>query len=156
MKIDKTSMRMLSVYAMLALLGGVHSNIGAQGDQIPLSFDSIFPATPYKDALGSCMQVLGYLDQLCLEHERSDEANILLLQDAFLGKVVCAQDKVAHLIADIKTGSIVADDNVHYLSTVLSYINRLYKERLNKNQHNVLATNILKNMSEQIARIGEL
>ena len=155
MKIGNTSMRMLSVCITLALFMGSNCPIDAQDDQMKLSFDTIFPATAYKDALGSCMQMLGYLDQLCYEHERAEEMSIALVHDAFFGKVVHAQHKITHLIADIKSGAVVADDNVHYLNTILSHINQLYQKRLDKDQRNTLAVSILEDMVSQVSRITE-
>ncbi len=154
MKIGRTSIRMLGAFLALALLG-LDTHVGAQEDQMKLSFDSIFPATPYKEALGSCMQVLGYLDQLCHEHQRGEEMAFCLVHDAFLGKVVSAQHKIANLLANIQTGAIVADDNVHYLSNVLTHINQLYQQHIDQNQRNTLSMNMLQEMAQQVSRLIE-
>lgn len=155
MKVGRASTQRLSKYVKLALLIGINLSVSAQGDQILLSFDSIFPATPYKEALGSCMQALSYLDQLCHEHERGEEMTITLVHDAFLGKVTLAQHKLAHLIIDIQAGSIVADDNVHYLSAILGHIKQVYQERLDSNQRNTLAVGMIDDMVLQVSRIIE-
>jgi len=148
-------MRMLSIGVMFVLLTGAVSCIGDQNDQISLSFDSIFPSTPYKDALGSCMQVLGYLDQLCHEHERGEHAAFVLVHDAFLGKVVLAQNKVTHLATTMQSGAVVACDNVNYLAAIVNYINQLYQDRIHQEHRNDVAMRILNEISSQISLLIE-
>lgn len=156
MKVNRTLIRMFSAIMALALLVGACTCSGALDEQVTLSFDSIFPSTPYKDALGACMQVLGYLDQLCHEHERGELVTFGLVHDAFLGKVVSAQQKVDRLVNAMKRGHSVADDNVNYLSAVLGYIGQLYKERIAQEQRNILATFIIDEMTLQILRTSDL
>lgn len=151
MKIGEASMYIRNVFLALALLVGV----GAHADPIKLSFDSIFPATPYKDALGSCMQLLSCLDQLCHERERGEEMSIALVHDAFIGKLVQAQHKITHLTQSIDKGALVADDNLHYLSTVLGYITQLYQQRLEADQRTALATSMLESISAQLLSYTE-
>lgn len=155
MKIGTTSIRLLSVFITLALLVTALPCIGAYEEQVNLSFDSIFPSTPYKDALGSCMQVLGYLDQLCHEHERGEEITFCLVHDAFLGKVVHAEHKVVQLIENIQSGAVVADDNVRYLGAIVAYINQLYQERIDQDQRNTLAMSALEGIAVQVSRLSE-
>jgi hypothetical protein len=155
MKIGLTSIRLLSVFILFGLLVRVFPCIGTQEDQVNFSFDSIFPTTPYKDALGSCMQVLGYLDQLCHEHQRGEQIAFCLVHDAFLGKVVHAEHKVTHLIKNIQSGAVVADDNVRYLSAIVTYINQLYRERIDEDQRNTLVMNSLEGIAVQVSRLSE-
>ena len=129
---------------------------GSRDEQITFSFDNLFPSTPYKDALGACMQVLGYLDQLCHEVERGDHGSFGLVHDAFLGKVVLAQQKVDHLVNIMRTGHMVADDNMNYLSLILEYIGQLYKERIAQEQRNMLAASMIDAMSSQIMHVAEV
>jgi hypothetical protein len=156
MKINKTLIRTLSAIIAFALLMGEKTCSGSldivHDEQMLLSFDSLFPCTPYKDALGACMQVLGYLDQLCHEHERGELATFGLVHDAFLGKVVSAQYKVERLVNAMDTGHRVDDDNVNYLSAILGYIGQLYKDRIAQEQRSTVATSIIDNMTLQILR----
>jgi len=155
MKINGVSMRMLSVVIALMLLVGVSPCSGSLDEQMTLSFDSVFPSTPYKDALGACMQVLGYLDQLCHEHDRAEQMSFGLVHDAFLGKVVIAQQKVTQLTKNIQLGAVVTDDNVNYLSAILGYISQLYQERIAQEQRNALAISVLNEMTMQVLHIIE-
>jgi len=154
MKMGRTSIGMLSVAITLSL-AGLTPCIGAHDDQIPLSFDSIFPATPYKDALGACMQVLGYLDQLCHEHDRGEQMAFTLVHDAFLGKVVAAQHKIGNLLQNISSGETVTDDNIIYLSAVLGHISQLYKERFSQDQRNALASTMIDEMALKVSRVTD-
>lgn len=156
MKINRTLTRTLSTIIAIALLIGVAPCSGSLDEKITLSFDSLFPSTPYKDALGACMQVLGYLDQLCHEHERGELVTFDLVHDAFLGKVVSAQQKVDALVTTIRMGASVADDNVHYLSTILGYIGQLYKDRIMQEQRNALASSIIDEMTQQVVRLADV
>lgn len=152
MKINRTLVRLPGVMIVLALLVWTRPCIGAD-EQIAFSFDSIFPPTPYKDALGACMQVLGYLDQLCQEQERGEHMAFGLVHDAFFGKVVSAQYKIKNLVENIQSGALVADDNVAYLSTILGYISTLYKDRIVQEQRNALATTMIDEMVARMAHI---
>jgi hypothetical protein len=155
MKINRTLIRTLGAITVLALLMGERPCSGSLDEPMILSFDSLFPSTPYKDALGACMQVLGYLDQLCHEHERGELETFGLVHDAFLGKVVSAQQKVDRLISTMRMGQTVADDNVNYLSAILGYIGQLYKDRIAQEQHNMLAVSIIDDMTLKIVRVAE-
>lgn len=148
------SVLVMGVLIALGFSGNILSD--TQGDRITLSFDSMFPATPYKDALGSCMQLLGYLDQLCHEHEIKEMIDVMLLHDAFLGKAVQAQYKVGHLVERIKTGHVVSDDNVDYLNTLLEHINKRYAECINTDRQSEVTKKVLYDMSYQVSHIGEL
>lgn len=148
-------MRVLSGMIVLALLMGESPCSGSHDEQIPFSFDNIFPVTPYKDALGACMQVLGYLDQLCHEHERGELFTFRVVHDAFLGKVVSAQQKVDRLVSVMREGHMVADDNMIYLSSILGYISQLYKDRIAQGQRNMLATSIIDAMTQQMLQITD-
>jgi hypothetical protein len=145
---------MLSVILTLAVGGNILC-VDAHDDKVMLSFDTIYPSTPYKDALGSCMQVLGYLDQLCHEHERGDQTVFCFVHDAFLGKVVLAQHRVAQLLENIESGALVADDNINYLSAILSYISKLYQERIVLEQRNTIALGMIDEMVDRVSRVTE-
>jgi hypothetical protein len=156
MKSNRTLIRTLGALIALALLIGENPCSGSLDEQMTLSFDSLFPSTPYKDALGACMQVLGYLDQLCHEHDRGELDTFGFVHDAFLGKVVSAQQKVDRLVTTIRMGQIVADDNVNYLSTILGYIGQLYKDRIAQDQRNMQAASIIDEMTLQVVHLADV
>jgi hypothetical protein len=156
MKINRMLIRMLGAIMALALLIAERPCSGSLDEQITVSFDNLFPSTPYKDALGACMQVLGYLDQLCHEHERGELTSFGLVHDAFLGKVVSAHHKVDRLINTIRMGETVADDNVNYLSAILGYIGQLYKDRIAQEERNMLAASIIDDMTLKILRVTDV
>lgn len=153
-------MRTLGAIMAFALLVAERPCSGSfdvpQDEQIMLSFDNLFPSTPYKDALGACMQALGYLDQLCHEHERGELVTFGLVHDAFLGKVVSARYKVDALINTVRMGAVVADDNVNYLSAILGYIGQLYNDRIAKDERNTLASSMIHEMTQQVLRITDV
>lgn len=148
--------RTLGAIMALALLMGERPCSGSLDEQITISFDNLFPSTPYKDALGACMQVLGYLDQLCHEHDRGELVTFGLVHDAFLGKVFSAQHKVDRLVNTMRMGQTVADDNVNYLTAILGYIGQLYKDRIAQEQHNMLAVSIIDDMTLKILRVADV
>lgn len=157
MKNHVISAHTINTSIVFTVLMGVQVRIDAQQeDLINLSFDSIFPTTPYKDALGSCMQVLGYLEQLSHECAKPDSKQEVLLYDALLGKIVSAQYKVIHLVTTIKDGLVVADDNVQYLDTLVHYINTVYQERITHVHHNALVVDILKDISKELSYVHAL
>lgn len=160
MKVNRMLMQMLRTIMACLLFFTAHPCAGShdviQDEQIIFSFDNLFPSTPYKDALGACMQVLGYLDQLCHEHERGELASFSLVHDAFLGKVVSARHKVNALVSTIHNGAVVADDNVDYLNAILGYISKRYHDRIAHSERTMLASSMINEMTQQLLRITDL
>lgn len=160
MAMNKIVMQTLRIIIAFALLATTNPSLGSydafSDDAITLSFDNLFPSTPYKDALGACMQLLGYLNQLCNEHDRGELASFELVHDAFVGKIVAAQHKVKILVSSIHKGAIVADDNVDYLNAVLSYISKRYNDRIVKDECAMLASSMIDEMTQQLLGISDL
>lgn len=136
------------VLLMISILGSYVRANTSESDEIVISFDSLFPQTPYKETLGMCMQSLGYLEHMLSEHESKDLFVRTVWHDAFIGKLFLAHEKMTHLMKEVSLGHIVADDNLSYLEALVSHIFSMYTEKMAEKNQNKQVISLLLEMGK--------
>ncbi len=89
-----------------------------KGESIQLSFDTLFPDSPYEKVLNMCMQLYGELDALCEARDSTNisAANRTFISDSMLGKAMRLQRAVNNLLSG---DHAILLDNIEYLVQLL-------------------------------------
>lgn len=107
-----TILRALGTASLLLNVGFVRAQ-----DTRNLSFDSLFPASPFKKTLDMCMQVCGDLDVLSEHRQKSDART--LLEQAVAGKVMQLRVCAESLVAMQGIGRAARLDDIEYLLAII-------------------------------------
>ena len=103
---------------------------GENTQMIPVSFDTLFPASSFQRVLDICMHVWGEIEQLAVSESGLLSDASLLSIDAAVGKLVYVQLCLDHMIADQTYPTDVQD--LEYLERVIAALEDTYDELFNR------------------------
>jgi len=141
------SWRLLSIVSAVLLMHN-HAMVA-----YTLSFDSPFPASPYKTVLDLCMHTCGDLDALTT-NQVSEETRPLLT-DALVGRSVRLQSAVTGLVQHHTKVNALEPDDGAYLMSVFEHMQRQYHDILNEQQY-AGVHDILRSIEKQMHSLVEL
>lgn len=111
--------------ALLLLLAMPIMHLGAKNGEMTLNFDRLFPVTPYKTVLDTCMQVCGEFDAWAAREYSAHDNE--LFADIIIGKLFHAYECVESMLH--KTAGIPPED-AEYLVSVIEKMQKEFKKML--------------------------
>ncbi len=91
--------------------------LASNNANIHFTFDSLFPSTPYKKVLTTCMQIRSSLPML--DEYKNSEEDYAILSDLMIGRMTYLQNSVDVMLAN---KALIHGDDIEYLSTILYYM----------------------------------
>ncbi len=115
-------------FALIVFVSGLFGCICLSAEQIPFSFDSLFPSSWYEKAYNSSMSAWSNLDSLYKTdlHNTHPEHHAMVF-DATLGRLVYAQYCLEQMRQDLSPRAVV--DDIMYLSNVMDKIEQTAQEK---------------------------
>ncbi len=146
-KAVKAKLKIMRIF-LLCCASHVHA------DTTKISFDVLFPATPFKNVLHSCMQIRNAIVSINQYKDKPQDYTILI--DILLGRMTYLQTRIESMLSDKSCHM----DDLEYLVGILDYMEQETNQLLNDGNHEretvmVKMINGIKNSLEQtLSKVG--
>ncbi len=114
-------------------------------DLVEISFDSLFPPSPFKHALDICMQLYG--DLAACNDQALTQSMAPAVMDALLGQLVRLR---AAVCAVRQEGRSIPHDDTMYMLVMLDRLETAYEECSHSKEHATLAGMLLAEIKQSM------